>query len=63
MASLWHRSYLLNEMVYGAMLSRGYAGEPVVLHDFKTRLRDWVWLLFVVVLVVMLLSLGAKSRF
>ena len=35
MASLWHRSYLLNEAVYNAMLSRGYRGEPVIFNDFK----------------------------
>ncbi len=43
-SSLWHRSYHLNEAVYNAMLSRGYTGEPVLLDDFKTRPRDWVWL-------------------
>jgi len=46
MASLWHRSYQLNEAVYGAMLSRGYAGEPVVSHDFKCRPKDWIWFIF-----------------
>ncbi len=44
-ASLWSRSYALNEDVYRAMLSRGYKGEPVVLQDFKTRVSDWLWLL------------------
>lgn len=44
MASLWLRSYHLNEAVYQAMLSRGYTGEPAVLENFKTRWVDWVWL-------------------
>ncbi|MDD5096971.1 MAG: cobalt ECF transporter T component CbiQ [Candidatus Omnitrophica bacterium] len=43
-ASLWLRSYQLNEDVYRAMLSRGYSGEPVVLSNFKTRFRDWLFL-------------------
>jgi len=45
-AFLWARSYQLNEDVYKAMLSRGYSGQPYVLEDFRTRLRDWLWLLF-----------------
>ena len=44
MASLWLRSYHLNEAVYQAMLSRGYTGEPAVLENFKTRWVDWVCL-------------------
>ncbi len=46
MASLWHRSYQMNEAVYGAMLSRGYTGEAAVLNYFKTKPADWVWLSF-----------------
>lgn len=46
-AYLWQRSYQFNEQVYSAMLSRGYRGEPVVLHDFKAKAKDWIWLLFV----------------
>lgn len=44
MAHLWKRSYRLNEQVYGAMLSRGFRGEPVVLDRFRTRAADWFWL-------------------
>ena len=44
MASLWLRSYHLNDAVYQAMLSRGYTGEPAVLENFKTRWVDWVCL-------------------
>ncbi|MEK7813524.1 MAG: cobalt ECF transporter T component CbiQ [Candidatus Desantisbacteria bacterium] len=54
-SSLWHRSYCLNEAVYHAMLSRGYTGEPVILDDFKTKKRDWVWLFLVVMFLAILL--------
>lgn len=47
-ALLWYRSYLLNEAVYGAMLSRGFTGEPVVFDDFRTGPRDWIWLFFAI---------------
>ena len=47
-ASLWNRSYQLNEAVYQAMLSRGYRGEPVVWDDFKITVKDGLWLCFVI---------------
>ena len=47
-ASLWNRSYQLHEEVYKAMLSRGYRGEPLVMDDFKIKVRDGLWLCFVV---------------
>jgi len=34
-AHLWYRSYLLNQDVYAAMVSRGYTGEPKALSDAK----------------------------
>jgi cobalt/nickel transport system permease protein len=46
MASLWARSFQMNEEVYKAMLSRGYRGEPVVLEESRMRVRDWLWLGF-----------------
>ena len=42
-AFLWIKSFQLNEDVYKAMLSRGYRGEPRILDDFKSGLRDWLW--------------------
>ncbi len=54
-ASLWQRSYQLNEDVYHAMLSRGYAGEPLVLHHFKAGLKDWLWLFCVLAIFATLL--------
>ena len=53
-AGLWQRSYRLSENVYQAMLSRGYSGEPVVLNDFKVKLKDWLWLSVVLALALAL---------
>ena len=53
-AHLWMRSYALNEQVYNAMVSRGFRGEPVALHRFRTRSRDWFWLLATVVTLLLL---------
>lgn len=50
MAYLWHRSYQLNEEVYGAMLSRGYRGEPCIPDDFKVKSKDRLWLMLAAML-------------
>lgn len=42
-ATLWHRSFKLNEDVYSAMLSRGYSGEPVLTDELKASFKDWAW--------------------
>ncbi|MDD5427665.1 MAG: cobalt ECF transporter T component CbiQ [Candidatus Omnitrophica bacterium] len=63
MASLWYRSYQLNEAVYGAMLSRGYRGEPVISHDFKAGPKDWVWLVLVTFISGALLYCGGLWKF
>jgi cobalt/nickel transport system permease protein len=62
MASLWLRSYHLNDQVYQAMLSRGYTGEPAVLENFKTRWVDWVWLFATGLLFVALIRLNGVIR-
>jgi len=49
-ALLWQRSYSLNEQVYNAMISRGYTGEVRLLNDGTVKLRDWIWLVGVVIL-------------
>lgn len=53
-AHLWARSYLLNEQVYNAMLSRGFRGEPVVLNQFQIRPRDWWWVFGSVAMILLL---------
>ncbi|PIP19005.1 MAG: cobalt ECF transporter T component CbiQ [Candidatus Omnitrophica bacterium CG08_land_8_20_14_0_20_41_16] len=59
-SALWNRSYHLGEDVYGAMLSRGYTAEPVILDDFKTKSRDWLWLFFVVIFFVIILYIDRR---
>jgi cobalt/nickel transport system permease protein len=49
-ATLWQRSFKLNEDVYSAMLSRGYTGEPVLADEFKTSFKDWAWVCLVAVI-------------
>jgi cobalt/nickel transport system permease protein len=58
-ATLWQRSFKLNEEVYNAMLSRGYRGEPVLLDEFKTSFKDWAWgCLAIIVVLILILSHG-----
>ena len=54
MANLWMRSYVLNDQVYKAMVSRGFRGEPITLDHFRTRRRDWVWLVATATVILML---------
>ena len=44
MATLLSKSHALSEDVYSAMISRGYTGEPLTLHQFRTNGGDWLWL-------------------
>jgi len=44
MASLWNRSYNLQNQVYNAMLSRGYNGEPHTTNEFRVSAADIAWL-------------------
>lgn len=53
-ASLWQRSYHLNEDVYKAMLSRGYQGEPIVWNNFEIKVKDKVWLCSVIIIFAIL---------
>jgi len=50
--SLFGKSYALSEEVYGAMLSRGYKGEPVIMNRFRFTLLDFQWLLGVIICVL-----------
>jgi len=54
-ANLWQRSFKLNEDVYGAMLSRGYTGEPVLFEGFGSSLKDWVWFCSVAIIFVFII--------
>lgn len=50
MATLFGKSHALSEEVYSAMISRGYNGEPLTLHRFRTDVKDWLWLSSVILL-------------
>lgn len=51
-ATLLGKSHALSEDVYAAMVSRGYTGEPRVLHQFKAGTGDWMWLASVLLLAL-----------
>jgi cobalt/nickel transport system permease protein len=61
-ASLWHRSYHLNNQVYNAMLSRGYRGEPRVYEESKTNATDWLTLAFASTVFVFMLINSTLTR-
>ena len=61
-AHLWIRSYLLNEQVYQAMVSRGFRGEPVTLNHFQTKPRDWLWLFGTAMVIVLLAYTEYRTR-
>lgn len=61
MAVLWLRSHQLSDQVYGAMRSRGYRGEPVVLDHFKTRAWDWCFLAAILAIVAFLILATARG--
>lgn len=44
LAVLLSKSFALAEDIHLAMISRGYRGEVRLLHDFRTRPRDWLFL-------------------
>jgi cobalt/nickel transport system permease protein len=52
MAGLWLKSYRLQTQVYGAMLSRGYTGEPRVLEDFHARPGDFAVLVCAITVLI-----------
>jgi cobalt/nickel transport system permease protein len=57
-AALWLRSHRSSEDVYRAMLSRGFKGEPVLLMDFKTSVRDWAFLAVLCLAVFMIFRMN-----
>ena len=50
--SLFGKSYALSEEVYGAMLSRGYKGEPVIMNRFKFTMIDFQWLIGMIICIL-----------
>ncbi len=50
------RTSLMSDAVYQAMLARGYCGEVKVLERFRTRKRDWLWLVWNLIWVVGILQ-------
>lgn len=46
MGHLWLQSYRLQTQVYSAMISRGYAGEPKTIDEFRARSGDFIFLFF-----------------
>lgn len=61
-ASLWHRSYHLNNQVYNAMLSRGYRGEPRMYEESKTNATDWLTLACATTIFVFMLINSTLAR-
>ncbi len=59
-ACLWQRSYQLNEEVYGAMLSRGFSGEPRVLEEPRMRLRDIIFFCAALIVCALATYLGVR---
>lgn len=47
MGALWGKAYVLSEEVHAAMISRGYTGKPRSIINFKTRILDWLWVVFI----------------
>ena len=60
-ASLWHRSYHLNNQVYNAMLSRGYRGEPILYEEFRATAVDWAALACVLMFFFLILINVARA--
>jgi len=61
-ASLWQRSIMMNQEVYNAMLSRGYTGEPKLLHRLNVGILDWIWLFFGMVIFSVVIYLNYKLK-
>jgi len=51
-AGIWQRSYALHNDIYLAMLSRGYACEPVISDDFSSNAGDWYCLSLAVLVLI-----------
>lgn len=56
MGTLLGKSHAFSSEVYGAMVSRGFNGEPVTSHPFHAGAADWLWLAAVAATVVLLIG-------
>ncbi len=56
MGMLLGKSHALSDEVYSAMVSRGFNGEPVTSHSFRTQAADWLWLASLVMVPALLLG-------
>jgi cobalt/nickel transport system permease protein len=61
-ANLWQRSLKMSEDVYSAMLSRGYSGEPKLLHEFSANSRDWIWFSFSLLIFTIIVYLAFLAK-
>ena len=52
MSGLWLRSYRMHHQIYDAMLSRGFSGEPVLIHPFHLTTKDTLFSLFSLVSLI-----------
>jgi cobalt/nickel transport system permease protein len=55
---LFLRSYERSDRVYAAMLSRGYRGQPMLLHSETLRAADWAIVAGVGFVLLMLQVVG-----
>ncbi len=58
MGVLFSKSYELSEQVYGAMQSRGFRGEAMVMESLCWRGADWLWLTAFIAVAVLATWLG-----
>ncbi len=56
MGSLWARTHATAEEVHGAMVSRGYTGEPRTLSPMRLGAGDAIWALIVLLVVGLLMG-------
>lgn len=61
-ANLWQKSLKMSEDVYSAMLSRGYTGEPKLLHKFSVDIKDWIWFTFSLLIFTMAVYLTFRVK-
>ena len=56
MGTMLGKSHAFSEEVYGAMISRGFNGEPMTSDSFRTRSADWLWLATVALTVAVIMG-------